>query len=132
MSSAYLSSLFPVLDSKRALINLFSLPPRSGVPPIRILQQLQAKHPELMKSTKTQIFLDGGVNRGTDVLKVRSRLYVSPLLDLSLTSSPSFRYSQALCLGATAVGLGRPFLYAQSGWGTQGVVKAVKSEFKGL
>ncbi|KAL7417848.1 FMN-dependent dehydrogenase-domain-containing protein [Mrakia frigida] len=72
-----------------------------GVPPIRILQQLQAKHPELMKSTKTQIFLDGGITRGTDVLK-------------------------ALCLGATAVGLGRPFLYAQSGWGTQGVVKAVK------
>lgn len=33
--------------------------------------------------------MDGGIRRGTDVLK-------------------------ALCLGATAVGLGRPFLYAQS------------------
>lgn len=42
----------------------------------------------------------GGIRRGTDVLK-------------------------ALCLGATAVGLGRTFLFAQSAYGTDGVVKAV-------
>jgi hypothetical protein len=35
------------------------------------------------------VYVDGGVRRGTDILK-------------------------ALCLGAKAVGLGRPFLYAQS------------------
>ena len=35
------------------------------------------------------VYLDGGVRRGTDVIK-------------------------SLCLGATAVSLGRPFLYAQS------------------
>lgn len=35
------------------------------------------------------VYMDGGVRRGTDVLK-------------------------ALCLGAKAVGLGRSFLYAQS------------------
>lgn len=44
-----------------------------------------------------------GVRRGTDVLK-------------------------ALCLGAKAVGLGRPFLYAQTAYGEQGVIRAVRSE----
>jgi isopentenyl diphosphate isomerase/L-lactate dehydrogenase-like FMN-dependent dehydrogenase len=44
-----------------------------------------------------QIFIDGGIRRGTDVLK-------------------------ALALGATAVGLGRPFLFSMSaGYGEAGV-----------
>ncbi|KAF9654240.1 hypothetical protein BDM02DRAFT_3182063 [Thelephora ganbajun] len=33
---------------------------------------------------------------------------------------------KALCLGARAVGLGRPFLYAQSAYGDAGVVKIIK------
>jgi len=45
--------------------------------------------------------MDGGVRRGTDVLK-------------------------AICLGAKAVGLGRPFLYAQSAYGEAGVVRLVR------
>lgn len=51
-----------------------------------------------------EIYVDGGIRRGTDVLK-------------------------ALCLGAKAVGIGRPFLYAQSAYGPDGVVKVVESEF---
>lgn len=47
------------------------------------------------------MYIDGGVRRGTDVLK-------------------------ALCLGATAVGIGRPFLYAMSGYGVPGVVRAIQ------
>jgi L-lactate dehydrogenase (cytochrome) len=47
--------------------------------------------------------VDGGINRGTDVVK-------------------------ALCLGANAVGVGRGFLYAQSVAGTEGVKHAVGSE----
>jgi isopentenyl diphosphate isomerase/L-lactate dehydrogenase-like FMN-dependent dehydrogenase len=44
-----------------------------------------------------QIFIDGGIRRGTDILK-------------------------AIALGATAVGLGRPFLYSLSaGYGEKGV-----------
>jgi len=44
-----------------------------------------------------QIFLDGGIRRGTDVLK-------------------------AIALGATAVGLGRPLLFSMSaGYGENGV-----------
>jgi L-lactate dehydrogenase (cytochrome) len=46
-----------------------------------------------------EIFIDGGIRRGTDVVK-------------------------ALCLGATAVGIGRPFLYAV-GYGEDGVRKLV-------
>lgn len=50
-----------------------------------------------------EVYIDGGVRRGTDVLK-------------------------ALCLGAKGVGLGRPFLYAQTAYGEQGVIRAVRSE----
>jgi glutamate synthase domain-containing protein 2 len=52
-----------------------------------------------------EVYVDGGIRRGTDVLK-------------------------ALCLGAKAVGLGRPFLYAQSAYGEDGVVKAVQSTYR--
>ncbi|KAH7399221.1 L-lactate dehydrogenase [Phaeosphaeria sp. MPI-PUGE-AT-0046c] len=53
-----------------------------------ILTLLEIRHfaPHLINS-KMEIYLDGGVRRGTDVLK-------------------------ALALGATAVGMGRPFLHA--------------------
>jgi L-lactate dehydrogenase (cytochrome) len=49
-----------------------------------------------------QIFIDGGIRRGTDVIK-------------------------ALALGATAVGLGRPFLYSMaSGYGEEGTRRLVQ------
>ncbi|KKA28915.1 hypothetical protein TD95_002494 [Thielaviopsis punctulata] len=47
-----------------------------------------------------EVFVDGGVRRGTDIIK-------------------------ALCLGATGVGIGRPFLYAMSAYGQPGVDKAM-------
>lgn len=50
-----------------------------------------------------EVFIDGGIRRGTDVIK-------------------------ALCLGAKAVGLGRPFLYANAVWGEDGVRRCVQSE----
>lgn len=49
-----------------------------------------------------EIYVDGGVRRGTDIVK-------------------------ALCLGAKAVGIGRPFVYAL-GWEAAGVEKAIESE----
>jgi L-lactate dehydrogenase (cytochrome) len=52
-----------------------------------------------------EIYVDGGVSRGTDVIK-------------------------ALCLGANAVGVGRGFLFAQSVAGVEGVEHAVGSEFR--
>ncbi|AQZ18322.1 CYB2 (YML054C) [Zygosaccharomyces parabailii] len=48
-----------------------------------------------------EVFVDGGIRRGTDVIK-------------------------ALCLGAKGVGLGRPILYANSTYGKEGVQKAIQ------
>ncbi len=57
---------------------------------------------------KFEIFIDGGVRRATDVLK-------------------------AIALGATAVGIGRPMIYAMSTFGEEGVSKLLqilKDEFE--
>ncbi|KAI9926331.1 hypothetical protein AWENTII_007116 [Aspergillus wentii] len=69
--------------------------------PLLTLLEIRRHAPFLLKSNM-QIFIDGGIRRGTDVLK-------------------------ALALGATAVGLGRPFLYSLSaGYGEEGVRRAIQ------
>ncbi|KAG9256479.1 FMN-dependent dehydrogenase-domain-containing protein [Emericellopsis atlantica] len=50
---------------------------------------------------KIEIFVDGGIRRATDIIK-------------------------CLCLGATGVGIGRPFLYAMSAYGQPGVDRAIQ------
>ncbi|KAL1749052.1 FMN-dependent dehydrogenase-domain-containing protein [Schizophyllum fasciatum] len=65
-----------------------------SLPPIEILYRLRKRHPSIFE--KMEIYIDGGITRGSDVLK-------------------------AVCLGATAVGLGRPYLYAQGAYGVGGV-----------
>ncbi|KAM5343764.1 hypothetical protein ACJ41O_012301 [Fusarium nematophilum] len=50
---------------------------------------------------KIEVYVDGGVRRGTDILK-------------------------ALCLGARGVGIGRAFLYAMSAYGEAGVDRAIQ------
>ncbi|KAI1119513.1 FMN-dependent dehydrogenase [Nemania sp. NC0429] len=50
---------------------------------------------------KIEVYIDGGVRRATDILK-------------------------ALCLGAKGVGIGRPFLYAMSAYGLDGVDRAMQ------
>ncbi|ODV77823.1 cytochrome b2, mitochondrial precursor [Suhomyces tanzawaensis NRRL Y-17324] len=68
-------------------------------PPLELLIELM---PILKKrGLKMEVYLDGGVRRATDVLK-------------------------ALCLGAKGVGIGRPFLYAMSTYGDEGVYKAIQ------
>lgn len=60
------------------------------------LLEIRKFAPHLINS-KLEIFVDGGIRRGTDVLK-------------------------AIALGATAVGLGRPFLFSMcAGYGADGV-----------
>ncbi|KAA1470386.1 glyoxylate dehydrogenase [Dentipellis sp. KUC8613] len=54
-----------------------------------------------LPSPTFDIFIDGGVRRASDVLK-------------------------AIALGASAVGVGRPFLYAFSAYGQEGVEKAIQ------
>jgi len=66
---------------------------------LRTLLEIQRFCPEVLK--RCEVLVDGGARRGHDVLK-------------------------ALCLGATAVGLGRPFMYGLSAYGTEGVLKAIQ------
>ena len=67
--------------------------------PIDVLVEVRKKNPALLD--RIEVYVDGGVRRGTDVVK-------------------------ALCLGARGVGLGRPILYAQSAYGAAGVSKALQ------
>ncbi|KAK4989684.1 hypothetical protein LTR50_003008 [Elasticomyces elasticus] len=62
-------------------------------PTLMMLLECHRLCPEIF--SKLEVYVDGGIRRGTDILK-------------------------CLCLGATAVGLGRPFLYALN-YGQEGV-----------
>lgn len=73
----------------------------SSPAPMTVLHELRHKRPDLV--TQREVWIDGGVTRGTDVLK-------------------------ALCLGAKGVGLGRAFLYGNGAWGEDGVRRVVESE----
>lgn len=71
---------------------------RSGVEVLaEVMPYLRARGLE----NKLEIYVDGGVRRATDIIK-------------------------ALCLGATGVGIGRPFLYAMSTYGLPGVDRAMQ------
>jgi len=65
------------------------------------LLEIRTYAPEVLG--KLEVFVDGGLRDGADVLK-------------------------ALCLGATAVGVGRPFLYALAAYGRRGVERCVDGE----
>ncbi|KAI0852530.1 FMN-dependent dehydrogenase-domain-containing protein [Daldinia vernicosa] len=71
---------------------------RSG---IEILAETVPVLRELGLEGRIEIFVDGGVRRATDIIK-------------------------ALCLGAKGVGIGRPFLYAMSAYGVDGVDRAMQ------
>ncbi|TFK44932.1 FMN-dependent dehydrogenase-domain-containing protein [Crucibulum laeve] len=68
---------------------------------VEVVDKLKEKRGLMFPNEKFQLFVDGGVRRATDVLK-------------------------AVALGATAVGVGRPFLYAFSAYGLEGVDKALQ------
>ncbi|KAF9875135.1 hypothetical protein CkaCkLH20_07401 [Colletotrichum karsti] len=73
--------------------------------PILTLLEIRRYAPQLLApetKARFQIFVDGGIRRGTDILK-------------------------ALALGASAVGIGRPFLYSMTaGYGEAGVRRLVQ------
>lgn len=69
-------------------------------PPLEVLAEAKQMLKEKGLEDKIEIYVDGGVRRGSDILK-------------------------ALCLGAKGVGLGRPFLYAMSGYGEEGVAHLI-------
>jgi L-lactate dehydrogenase (cytochrome) len=65
---------------------------------VESLLEIRSQCPEVLE--KSEVIVDGGIRRRTDVVK-------------------------ALCLGAKAVGLGRPFLYSLV-WGKVGVSRAIR------
>ena len=69
--------------------------------PVEVLADVMPVLREKKLDKKIEVYIDGGIRRGTDVLK-------------------------ALCLGAKGVGLGWPFLYANSTYGEQGVTRAIQ------
>lgn len=71
---------------------------RSGV---EVLAEVMPVLREKGLEGRIEIYVDGGVRRATDIIK-------------------------ALCLGATGVGIGRPFLYAMSAYGLPGVDRAMQ------
>ncbi|EXJ75621.1 uncharacterized protein A1O5_00128 [Cladophialophora psammophila CBS 110553] len=70
---------------------------------LQTLVEIRRFCPEIVG--RIDIYLDGGVRRGSDVLK-------------------------AICLGAKAVGVGRPFVYALGAYGQEGVERAIDRECK--
>ena len=71
---------------------------RSG---IEVLAEVMPVLRERKWQDRIEIYIDGGIRRSTDMIK-------------------------ALCLGATGVGIGRPFLYAMSTYGLPGVDRAMQ------
>lgn len=77
-------------------------------PPLEVLAEAREMLKEQNLENDIELYLDGGVRRGSDIVK-------------------------ALCLGAKGVGLGRPFLYAMAGYGEEGVehlITILKEEIK--
>jgi len=75
---------------------------RSGIEVlVEVVVHLKEKRGLAFPNEKFQLFVDGGVRRATDVIK-------------------------AVAVGATAVGIGRPLLYAFSSYGQEGVEKALQ------
>ncbi|QIW95225.1 hypothetical protein AMS68_000743 [Peltaster fructicola] len=71
---------------------------RSGV---EVLAEVMPELRRLGLQGKFEVFVDGGIRRASDILK-------------------------CLCLGATGVGIGRPFLFAMSAYGQAGVDRAMQ------
>ncbi|KAI1638533.1 FMN-dependent dehydrogenase [Biscogniauxia mediterranea] len=67
---------------------------------VEVLAETMPVLRQLGLESKIEVYIDGGVRRATDIIK-------------------------ALCLGARGVGIGRPFLYAMSAYGVEGVDRAM-------
>lgn len=67
---------------------------------IQTLMEIRINRPDILD--RMEIYLDGWVRRGADIVK-------------------------ALCLGASGVGIGRPFMYGLGAYGTAGVKNVINS-----
>ncbi|KAI1389077.1 FMN-dependent dehydrogenase-domain-containing protein [Hypoxylon trugodes] len=95
---AYAATLFPAVKGI-ILSNHGGRALDTAPPPIQVLLEIRKFCPEVLG--KVEVLVDGGIKRGTDVVK-------------------------ALALGAKGVGIGRPALYGLSVGGEQGVERVLK------
>ncbi|KAG6813297.1 hypothetical protein H0H92_012452 [Tricholoma furcatifolium] len=92
---------------------------RSGIEIlVEVVEHLKEKRGLTFPNEKFQLFVDGGVRRATDVLKA---------IALGATAGTSLNLLNGnTCLTGISVGVGRPFLYAFSSYGPDGVDKALQ------
>ena len=96
---AYLASLYTPQIKGIILSNHGGRAADTAPPAIHTLLEIRKYCPEVLK--KLEVYVDGGIKRGTDVVK-------------------------ALCLGATAVGLGRAPLFGLGAGGQAGVERVLE------
>lgn len=97
---------------------------RSGIEVlVEVVEKLGEKRGLHFPNEKFQVFVDGGVRRATDVLKA---------IALGATAGMSSHFTLTvgrmlltLYCALMTVGIGRPFLYAFSSYGQEGVDKAL-------
>lgn len=98
---AYLASLYTPQVKGIILSNHGGRALDTAPPAIHTLLEIRKYCPEVLE--KLEVWVDGGVRRGTDVVK-------------------------ALCLGARAVGIGRPALWGLGAGGVAGVHRTLESK----
>jgi L-lactate dehydrogenase (cytochrome) len=90
---------------------------RSGIEVlVEVIEELKKR--KLYPNPQFQVFLDGGVRRATDVLKA-----------VALGATAGMCKQRILVEDISSdfiVGVGRPFLYAYSAYGQEGIDKALK------
>ncbi|KAF2722140.1 hypothetical protein K431DRAFT_267400 [Polychaeton citri CBS 116435] len=96
---AYLASLYTPQVKGIILSNHGGRAADTAPPAIHTLLEIRKYCPEVFK--KLEVWVDGGIKRGTDIVK-------------------------ALCLGASAVGIGRAPLYGLGAGGTAGVERVLE------
>ena len=101
---AYLASLYTPQVRGIILSNHGGRAMDTAPPALHTLLEIRKYCPEILD--KLEVLVDGGIRRGTDVLK-------------------------ALCLGAKGVGIGRAALWGLGAGGIAGVERTLESEFYG-
>ncbi len=95
---------------------------RSGIEVlVEVVEKFKEKRGITFPSNRFQLFVDGGVRRATDVLKAvalgaTAGAYLTPWIAKEKSRHLSF----------VSVGIGRPFLYAFSTYGVNGVDHALQ------
>ena len=85
---------------------------------MEVVSQLKEKRGLTFPNEKFALFVDGGVRRATDVIKA---------VALGATAGNFWGSAAVRCVDASlVVGIGRPFLYALSSYGQEGVERALQ------